>query len=1382
LTTNRRPSDRFRVPLDQFRGESPAVSAVREQVTRLLQRQGEGARRLAPILILGETGTGKGLLAGILHQAGPRAAGPFVDVNCAAIPETLLEAELFGYERGAFTDARHAKAGLLQTAHGGMLFLDEIGLMPEALQAKLLKVLEERAVRRLGSTRSEPVDVWVVAATSEDLQVATRSRRFREDLYHRLAVLTLRLPPLRERGEDVVRLAEQFLAAACADYGLMSRTLAPDAEAALCAYAWPGNVRELANVMERIALLSDATTVTAPMLGLPSALASRSLDASPGEERRAAAEADASAERARLLEALRGTRWNLSRAAARLGVPRNTLRYRMEKLGLGPGAALSDPAVGGNKAAVPTEAEGLAPASAAAEPRPTARLRWESRRVALLDVRFPAGSGAGSTDASRTMGIVLDKVRSFGGEIEEFGGGGVVAAFGLEPLGDAPRRAAYAALAIQRILAARREDPTGRAVGLALHAERLPVAHLGDSLEIDADARRPAQAILDALAARAEPGAVMVSSEAAALLARRFELVPVGAGTGLPGEAHRLTGATEAERDLGRFVGRVAELRLLGERVERARSGRGQVVSIVGEPGIGKSRLLRKLRRRCETGTSRATWLEGRAMPYGRPMPFHPLVDLLRRTCGIGEGDEETTAADRLQAYVLGRGDDLRPTLPFLRDLLAFDTADPAMTAMDPNVRRAGILDAVRRLLLRVAERGPEILVFEDVHWADPSTLEFLADLADSLAARSVLMVLTSRPGYTLPVGERSFHTRLPLTSLSLPDSVEVARRLLGAEEVPEELEALIARKVAGNPFFVEEMVRMLQDLGILRRQGDGWRLTEPPDRIALPDTVQDVILTRVDRLREAARHVLTVASVIGPDVSMPLLESVVDLPADVVRAGLQDLQAAELLHEIGPVPGQEYAFKHAVVQEAVYGQVLASRRRDLHARLLDAVERTYAERPGEHLDLLVHHASRGERWEQAVAYAQRAAARARARSAYREMAAFLEQAVGALEHLPETRPVREQGVDLRFGLRDAYNALREPERVMWWLREAETLAQALGDPMRLARTASYMSQYFWVEGRPAQAIEVGTRALESAAVLGDLGLQVATAFYVGRARYSVGDYPEAIRHLLGNVTALEGGRGHHRYGVAGLPSVLSRIWLAWCYAECGRFADAVTCGDEAVQIAVEGDDPFTRVGAPLGSARGLLRRGDAVGATAGLEQSLDLARVWDIPVWAPILSAELGAAYVEAGRIADAVRLLEQALATSWKVDVSLWTCWLGEAHLRAARLDEAERQALRGLELARARGERGNEAHACRLLGEIAARAEERHLRAADLYGQSLALAVELGMRPLAAHCHLALGKLHRTGAAALAAEHLATAVAIYEELGMVRSRASAEAVSRD
>src|SRR3989440_9936865 len=250
--------------LTDLLGDSPGMRAVRDKVARLLERQQE-VRRLPPILIEGETGSGKGLLARMIHRAGPRPDGRFVDVNGRAIPDTLLEAEMFGFERGAFTDARRSKPGLFQAAHRGTIFLDEVGLLPEALQAKLLKVLEERTVRRLGATRDEPVDVWIVTATNEDLRTAVRERRFREDLYHRLAVLPLALPPLRERGADIGALADHFLQGACADYGVPPKTLTLAAHAALLAYPWPGNVRELANLMERVTLLSPEPEVTAEM-------------------------------------------------------------------------------------------------------------------------------------------------------------------------------------------------------------------------------------------------------------------------------------------------------------------------------------------------------------------------------------------------------------------------------------------------------------------------------------------------------------------------------------------------------------------------------------------------------------------------------------------------------------------------------------------------------------------------------------------------------------------------------------------------------------------------------------------------------------------------------------------------------------------------------------------------------------------------------------------------------------------------------------------------------------------------------------------------------------------------------------------------------------
>src|SRR5438309_1854807 len=258
-------------PLPEVLGESVGITNLRAQVAHLLGRQGHG-RSLPTLLIQGETGTGKGLLARTIHQASIRTARPFVDIDCASIPETLLEAELFGVERGAFTDARQTKLGLFQTASGGTIFLDEVGLLPRSLQGKLLKVVEERGVRRLGSTHTEVVDLWVLAATNIDLKAAVRDGSFRDYLYHRLAAVSLIMPPLRARNGDILLLAEHFLARACAEFRLPLKTLSADAQAALLAHSWPGNVRELANLLERVVLLSgEETVINAGLLALPSA-------------------------------------------------------------------------------------------------------------------------------------------------------------------------------------------------------------------------------------------------------------------------------------------------------------------------------------------------------------------------------------------------------------------------------------------------------------------------------------------------------------------------------------------------------------------------------------------------------------------------------------------------------------------------------------------------------------------------------------------------------------------------------------------------------------------------------------------------------------------------------------------------------------------------------------------------------------------------------------------------------------------------------------------------------------------------------------------------------------------------------------------------------
>jgi transcriptional regulator with GAF, ATPase, and Fis domain len=316
-------------------GEGPGVleGSASPAVRRLALRAQQVARTDTPVLIGGETGTGKERLAHAIHAWSPRAGGPFVAVNCAALPAALLESELFGHEKGAFTGATAARAGRFRIAEGGTLFLDEIGELPHELQAKLLRAVQEGEVQPVGSDRAVPVDVRLVAATHVDLEAAIREGRFREDLYYRLSVFPLRLPPLRERLEDLPALAEHLLADVAGRTGRRALRLSDEALEALRAHRWPGNIRELANVLERAAIVTDGVVGPEDLALGPARAAA--VEAAPPEGDPLPTLAEV--ERAHIERALYrsgGKLYGDDGAAALLGLKPTTLQSRMKKHGI----------------------------------------------------------------------------------------------------------------------------------------------------------------------------------------------------------------------------------------------------------------------------------------------------------------------------------------------------------------------------------------------------------------------------------------------------------------------------------------------------------------------------------------------------------------------------------------------------------------------------------------------------------------------------------------------------------------------------------------------------------------------------------------------------------------------------------------------------------------------------------------------------------------------------------------------------------------------------------------------------------------------------------------------------------------------------------------
>ena len=1352
--------------LAQLVGESPGLVAIREQVRRILQRQSE-SRRMPPVLIQGETGTGKGLVARAMHSTSARAGGPFVDVNCAAIPETLLEAEMFGVERGAFTDARQAKPGLFQLAHRGTIFLDEIGLLPEALQAKLLKVIEERAVRRVGGTRSEPVDVWVVAATNEDLAAAVRERRYRADLYHRLAVVTLSLPALRERADDVLLLAEHFLARACADYGIPAKTLTPAARAALRAYPWPGNIRELSNVMERVALLSEAREVTPEMLALPAAAPS----AAPGPERaepgRTLEAAVDDVEREHLLAALRETDWNVTRAAMRLGISRNTLRYRIEKHGLRPGAA--PPRRRGTAApAAPSPAvtPGAAPAAAPAGP---AR---ERRRLALLRAALSVPPGADAPLVSRrALELLGDKARAFGGRVEELSTSGLVAAFGVEPVEDAPVRAANAALAIVNgVERARRSEGLNAGVRAAVHVDHFFVAAGTAGPAIEVEARPHVWAFLDALLESADADGIVISEAAAPFIERRFDLAPAGGA----GRAFRLAGRERPGVGVpGRtaaFVGRHHELELLRGRFASAARGQGHVIGIAGEAGIGKSRLLHELRR--SLAGQPVTWLEGRCLSYSTAIPYAPVLDIVRGACHVVEGDTPETTAAKVAATLRDVDMDPAASAPYLLHLLGIKGGSERLAAQTPEENRGPVLETLRQLVVRTSRVRPVVLVVEDLHWIDRASEECFSSLADVVVGAPLLLVSTYRPGYRPPWIDRSYATQMALQPLDPEAGKAVVRSALGHAAVDEADVETILMKGEGNPFFLEELARAVSEVG------------GRDAALQVPATIREVVLARIDRLPPIEKHVLQCAAVVGKEAPIALVQAIAGLPEDALRDALARLRRAELLYETSAGRDAQHTFKHALTHEVAYDSLLEHRRRALHAAIVEAAERRDPARLDDHAERLAHHAFQGELWDRAVGYLRRAGARAAARSAHREAVGNYERALLALTRLPESPATLELGIDIRFDLRTSLTPLGEHRLIHDYLAEAEALAERLGDQRRIARVSAYMADYYRLMGRYDDAVGAGERTLAIARALGDFVLQLAGTMYVGQAQYNLGRYREAADLFARNVEALAGDLARERFGFPYVASVHSRTWMVWCLSELGDFAEAIARGEEALAIAESVGHPFSLTSAYAGLGRPYLRRGDVDRAAPILEAGLALSRRWNIHLLAPALAADLALAHAMAGRVAEAVPLLEQAVqrhaSMRGTAGQSIRYTMLGDVLLRSGRRDDAGRLAARALELARTHHERGSEAYALRLLGEVAAAgsppddaaAEERHREA-------LALARALGMRPFMAWCYLALaGPLRRGGKGGPAREAATAAVELFRALGMPRGLEAAVA----
>jgi len=589
-------------------------------------------------------------------------------------------------------------------------------------------------------------------------------------------------------------------------------------------------------------------------------------------------------------------------------------------------------------------------------------------------------------------------------------------------------------------------------------------------------------------------------------------------------------------------------------------------------------------------------------------------------------------------------------------------------------------------------------------------------------------------------------------------------------------LKNFLERRASGNPFFAEEIVRSLVDTTVVVVVRGGYRLARPFSSIEVPPTVQAVLAARIDALPAAEKRLLHEAAVIGHDAPFALLHAICGLTEGELHGLLDNLKAAEFLYATQLFPDLQYTFKHSLTHDVTYRGVLHERRRNIHARVVDAIEKLYADRLGEQVERLAHHAVRAELPEKAVHYLRQAGAKAAARAALSDARTWFEQALGALKALPESQTALEQAFEIRLELRPVLRQLGEVREMLVHLREAEALAERLNDDRRRGRACGLMTTVLSTLGELDEALVTGTRAVEIATRAGDTRLRIVTTSCLEQAYYYRGDYEHVVEIATENLATIPTEWGHEYFGLAVPASVFGRAWLIMSLAELGRFAEAAKYEAEAIRLAEPTEHAFTIGWAHFAASMLHVLKGDWAKARSRVGHWIAMLQSGNVAIhlpWAVASSAwalaQIGEASEALSRVREAEQLLERQ-TTMGIVGHRSWSYYaVSRACLLLGRVDEARQLGSRSVESSQRQP--GFRAHALHLLGDLAAYPDQFDAESGVAhYQQALALAQSHGMRPLVAHCHLGLGKLYRrAGQLKHARGNLATATTMYREMDM-------------
>jgi len=990
--------------------------------------------------------------------------------------------------------------------------------------------------------------------------------------------------------------------------------------------------------------------------------------------------------------------------------------------------------------------------------------------------------------------ILMDEVHKYEGTINQFTGDGIMALFGA-PVAceDHAQRACHVAIKIQEAFEKYSKDLEAIfdiqfKMRIGINSGLVVVGTIGDDLRMDYTAVGDTTNLAARMEITAKPGTILLSENTQRLVKEFFVLESLGKieikGKKNAQKVFQLIKKGSVETRIGasvakgltRFVGRNNSISTFCDVFEKVKAGRGQIIGIVGEAGVGKSRLLLEIRKILSQGEFE--YVEGRCLHYGGSVLYLPVLDILRSIFNIKDSDKEFLIKRKINKVLSGLGDQFKNLTPSFQDILSLKVDDEAFKKLEPKDKREKIFEAIRNLLIRVSQNKPFIIAVEDLHWIDRSSEEFLKYFINWMANTKILLILLYRPEYTHQWGSKSFYSKIGVEQLSMESSGELVKAVLGEGTVAPELRQLISNRSAGNPFFIEEFTYTLLENGSIQKQDDQYVLNGKPEDIQVPDTIHGIIASRLDRLEDNLKKTMQAASVIGREFAFSILQTIVEMENEL-KSYLLTLQGMEFIYEKNLFPELEYIFKHALTQEVAYNSLLQKRRKEIHEKIGLTIEKVYSIRLEEYYEMLAYHYCKGEDTDKAIIYCKLAGEKAKRNFAHREAYSFFKMAYDEMKRLQESKEIIEKKYELLLLMQHSLAPIGIPEKEHEWVFDRQIeLAEKLRDHKRISELYAEKANFYTHRGDNELAVKYTRDAFEEAKKDQDINLIVKHSWALAFAYSSMGNFSGIITTIPRVINILE--KNQKEAESFDYPMIPYSILSAFCglgNGYLGYIEEGVTYCDKSVKTAYKNGDPATIGAAELCYGLFYAALGKWESAVEHLKFAIDHAHKvkWS---WQEALGwCCMGYAYSMMCDIEQAKRYADKGLKlhNESNVEVYLSTSYLlsGMVYIEAQQYKKAFELIVKSIEVSEKNKEPVARGRALIFFGKTLTLYDARlnvYKDALEKVNEGMKILTFLKIRPLVAIGHSVLGEIYLIDRSREKAnKNFKIALDMFEQMGM-------------